>query len=238
MTEVHAQHLGNRVRERRRELKLTQAEVQKRGGPSTATLRLIEGGKHTDFRAATAEPLEEILQWQKGSIAATLKGGEPTLVSAAPAPTNDSVLEMSATLWEAVTDLADSSDEDPRRNHKGERAVVAAADLLIEILLALNAGPPAKGLIREMSNTAYEILDLDQEEDDDVSLVLPSDETPQSTAPPEAVKDEEAASRDDSKLAGAMNSAMSGAADRLLDPTKKVAVDGDENPEETQEVPS
>lgn len=80
MTEHAAVRLGRMVRERRKELKLTQADVQAKGGPSTATLRLIENGKHTDFRPATSQPLEDILQWQPGSIAAILKGQTPTVV--------------------------------------------------------------------------------------------------------------------------------------------------------------
>lgn len=77
-SESPAQRLGRLVRERRKELKLTQADVQEAGGPSTATLRLIEGGKHTDFRSSTSGPLDKVLQWQPGSIDHVLAGGEPT----------------------------------------------------------------------------------------------------------------------------------------------------------------
>lgn len=85
----HAERLGPLVRQRRKELKLTQAEVQEAGGPSTATLRLIEGGNHTDFRAGTVEPLERILQWQPGSITAVLSGGKPTEIPRQSAPGSD-----------------------------------------------------------------------------------------------------------------------------------------------------
>lgn len=76
-SESPAQRLGRLVRARRKELKLTQADVQKAGGPSTATLRLIEGGKHTDFRTSTSGPLETVLQWQLGSVDRVLAGDEP-----------------------------------------------------------------------------------------------------------------------------------------------------------------
>lgn len=82
--ETPAQRLGRLIRARRKKLKLTQADVQERDGPSTATLRLIEGGKHTDFRDGTGAALEAALQWAPGSIDAVLSGGEPTSISDEP----------------------------------------------------------------------------------------------------------------------------------------------------------
>lgn len=79
MTEDAATRLGRLIRERRKQLNLTQADIQAAGGPSTATLRLIEGGKHTDFRPSTSQPLEKVLHWHPGSIAAILKGGGPSV---------------------------------------------------------------------------------------------------------------------------------------------------------------
>lgn len=78
-TDDAARRLGEAIRQRRKELKLTQLDVQKMGGPSTATLRLIEGGKHTDFRASTSRPLERALGWNPGSIDLILDGKEPVL---------------------------------------------------------------------------------------------------------------------------------------------------------------
>ncbi|MDO3401925.1 helix-turn-helix transcriptional regulator [Mycolicibacterium neoaurum] len=72
-----AQRLGRFVRVRRKELKLTQADVQNADGPSPATLRLIEAGKHADLRRSTVEPLERILGWEPGSVQAVLDGGSP-----------------------------------------------------------------------------------------------------------------------------------------------------------------
>lgn len=77
MEESAAVRLGRLVRERRKYLKLTQADVQAAGGPSTATLRLIEGGKHTDFRDGTGAALEKVLRWEVGSIDAVLSGRDP-----------------------------------------------------------------------------------------------------------------------------------------------------------------
>jgi transcriptional regulator with XRE-family HTH domain len=75
--EQPSERLGRLVRERRNELKLTQADVQEAGGPSTATLRLIESGEHTAFRRSTTAPLERILRWGRGAVEVILAGGDP-----------------------------------------------------------------------------------------------------------------------------------------------------------------
>lgn len=76
-SETPMQRLGRLVRARRKALNMTQADVQTAGGPSTATLRLIEGGKHADFRDGTGADLEAAIQWMPGSIERTLAGGDP-----------------------------------------------------------------------------------------------------------------------------------------------------------------
>lgn len=77
-SETPEMRLGRLVRAQRKALKMTQADVQAAGGPSTATLRLIEGGKHSEFRDGTGADLERVLKWAPGSIGAILDGGEPT----------------------------------------------------------------------------------------------------------------------------------------------------------------
>jgi transcriptional regulator with XRE-family HTH domain len=79
--ETNQQRLARLVRERRKQLRLTQVDVQNQGGPSTATLRGIEGGKGGDYRAGTLEPLEKILRWQIGSISEILRGNDPIEIS-------------------------------------------------------------------------------------------------------------------------------------------------------------
>lgn len=76
--ETAAERLGRLIRTRRRALKLTQNDVQQADGPSPATLRLIETGKHTDFRDGTGSALEDAIFWERGSIDTTLAGGDPT----------------------------------------------------------------------------------------------------------------------------------------------------------------
>lgn len=176
MTEAHAKRLGDLVRARRRELKLTQADVQESGGPSTATIRLIEGGKHTDLRPGTVAPLEQILKWQEGSIAKVLEGGDPI-----PAPEVQKFpADMTHALrveelWHLLTELADSPDGDPLRTEKADDALVSFADFLIEMLLTLNAGSAAKSLIQEMTGRAFQILHLDKETNDAVETTQTAD---------------------------------------------------------------
>ena len=68
--------LGSYARERRTDLGLTQEEIATRGGPSTATLRLIEGGKGP-FRSKSLRQLADALHWTPESPRAILAGREP-----------------------------------------------------------------------------------------------------------------------------------------------------------------
>lgn len=71
--------LADAVRDRRRELRMTQEDVRARGGPSTATLRQIERGSALDYRSGTTEPLEDAIGWRRGSVDTVLRGGDPTI---------------------------------------------------------------------------------------------------------------------------------------------------------------
>lgn len=78
------ERLGRYVLDRRRELGLTQPELQAAGGPGAATIRLIEGAKATSYSGRKLRDLEAALEWRQGSINAILNGGEPRPVGAAP----------------------------------------------------------------------------------------------------------------------------------------------------------
>jgi hypothetical protein len=69
--------LAEYVRERRVELGLTQEDIRMEGGPSTATMRLIEGALQENYQPATLRDLEKALQWEHGSVRRILSGGEP-----------------------------------------------------------------------------------------------------------------------------------------------------------------
>src|ERR1700693_3871198 len=81
MTSRDWPRLGTCVRERRRELGLTQGDVAARGGPSTLTQRYIEGAQHTSYNAKSLRQLEDALGWARGSVRDVLAGGEPRLAA-------------------------------------------------------------------------------------------------------------------------------------------------------------
>ena len=73
-------HLAQQVRDRREELGLTQENLAALGGPSTATLRLIENAAARSYRAKTLRQLEAALGWQEQSARRILAGLKPVLL--------------------------------------------------------------------------------------------------------------------------------------------------------------
>lgn len=67
-------NLAQWVRQRREELGLTQDEVAKFGGPSTATVRTIENGQAENFHRRTFAGLDQALQWQPGTASKLFNG--------------------------------------------------------------------------------------------------------------------------------------------------------------------
>jgi transcriptional regulator with XRE-family HTH domain len=109
--------LGVAVRQRRRELRLTQEEVRELGGPSTATVRLIEKGEPTDLRRGTVEQLEKALQWETGSVELIMLGEKPIpLVPESVRPSDDTSGVLASLPPEALEGLG-----------AAERAEVVAA---------------------------------------------------------------------------------------------------------------
>ena len=78
--------LAGFARERRVELGLTQEDVRAAGGPSTASIRLIEGALQRAYQPATLRDLERALQWERGSVARILAGGDPLPLGDVRAP--------------------------------------------------------------------------------------------------------------------------------------------------------
>jgi hypothetical protein len=72
------------VRERREELGLSQADVYARGGPSTASMNLLENARQASYRPVTIRQVETALDWRHGSIARIGHGGEPLLEEELP----------------------------------------------------------------------------------------------------------------------------------------------------------
>lgn len=72
--------LGRLIKERRTDLGLTQGEVHSAGGPSSATLYLLETGRRgNSYRPQILRRLERALGWRGGSIGRVLDGGQPLL---------------------------------------------------------------------------------------------------------------------------------------------------------------
>jgi len=60
---------------------MRQQDVQAAGGPSLATMRLIEGGLQHGYRSLILRRLEKALRWEEDSVEAILNGGQPTIAS-------------------------------------------------------------------------------------------------------------------------------------------------------------
>lgn len=91
--ERHWQQLATYVTQRRTQLRLTQAQVQAAGGPSAATVRLIESAGQTSYRPAVLAALESALRWPEGTIERILNGGEPIASPPRHAPPDREDLE-------------------------------------------------------------------------------------------------------------------------------------------------
>lgn len=83
MTDKDWKRLADAVRQRRDELGMTQEEVAAAGGPSTATMRLLEGALGTSYRSRTFTQLERALAWTRGTVRHVLDGGDPLLSASA-----------------------------------------------------------------------------------------------------------------------------------------------------------
>ena len=71
-TNAHA--LATALKARRHQLDLSQADVEKRGGPNAATVRRIERGEVTEVRARTIRQLEHALDWRDGVVEKIVAG--------------------------------------------------------------------------------------------------------------------------------------------------------------------
>lgn len=74
-------NLASHVVKRRKALDWTQADLQAAGGPSTATLRHIEGASSESYKPYILRKLERGLRWTDGSVDRCLAGGEPLNIS-------------------------------------------------------------------------------------------------------------------------------------------------------------
>lgn len=108
------QRLGEYVTRRRNELGMTQGQVQAAGGPSVATMRLIEGAMQQSYQGRILGGLEQALRWSPGSVANILNGGEPMFAPASSAVHGASHQEM---LADAEAELRGIRDNPNRAKH-------------------------------------------------------------------------------------------------------------------------
>lgn len=75
-THVGREWLGETVRVRRRDLRLSKEEAARRGGMSVKTWTSVEDGR--PVRDTTYVGIEDALEWERGSVHAVLDGSDPT----------------------------------------------------------------------------------------------------------------------------------------------------------------
>lgn len=73
--------LGGYIKRRREQLRMSQQDMYARGGPSVATIRILEAGEQEGYRNRTYFQVEEALGWAQGSVEAILSGREPTNIT-------------------------------------------------------------------------------------------------------------------------------------------------------------
>lgn len=109
--------LGRAVRDRRTELRMTQDDVARAGGPSDVTVRNVESATVSRVNAGTLGKLDHALQWEVGTASSHLQGIAESGVRSAPAPVLLHEASDSALLAEIARrfDLTRSAREDGNR---------------------------------------------------------------------------------------------------------------------------
>ncbi len=157
--------LAAAVRARRRELGLTQLEVATAGRVSEDMIRNIEIVKRTPkrgLRPRTARAIEDALEWEPGSIEATLAGGKPR-------PLKTSRPSRAKKPQQTITTGDDATSETPRTDNPplapaqpegGDRFALARQILALRSALSQHQraiSPEAReALMSEMANSARE----------------------------------------------------------------------------------
>lgn len=190
-TDAERQRIAETVRRTRINKQWDKEPAARAAKVNSITWKRIE-----DAEGVRDASLAKVLSTLGLTVEGALNGDDPVVdrvQDSRPDPVSVEVypavaLNLSDALWRAVTALAESPEGDPQREAKADYAVLAAADQIVDVLLALNAGPPAKPLIQEITNRAYEILHLDKGTDHVVEIAT------ESPASPEGNKDQEDAS--------------------------------------------
>lgn len=113
MTEPY-ERLDEALDQRRVDLDLTWRELADAARMSEPALRAIRRGTYAPS-IRTKRRLELAAGWQRGSIDAILKGGEPVLVDPLEALSTDELRLLRDAISRAVQDLGEASDETRQR---------------------------------------------------------------------------------------------------------------------------
>lgn len=86
--------VGDAIRARRTELRLTQKEAARAGGLSEPVWNVIEGARQTNYRLDTLHGVTRALGWSADSIDRILAGDEPTVQTRGLVPLADAGAEV------------------------------------------------------------------------------------------------------------------------------------------------
>lgn len=153
--------LATAVLARRKELGLTQRGVAQAGEMSPDIIRNIENRRRTpkQVNPRTAAKIERALEWEPGSVAATVAGGKPTPIKAERArkPPNERIANR---VHPAPDTRADSQPPVPAQLDGGDRFAFARQILALRSALSEHQreiSPEAReALMSEMANSARE----------------------------------------------------------------------------------
>jgi hypothetical protein len=140
------QRLATAVDRRQGDLGLPWRDIADAGGLSLKTLYNIRLGKAAELRSDTPHKLDDGLQWERGSTASILDGGEPTAAAPRPAPSADG-LDLSAADEEMMETVAATWPD--QRKRKVLLQVLALDGTLEErraaFMAVLRRGDPQSG---------------------------------------------------------------------------------------------
>lgn len=137
--------LGRWIRERRKQLGLTQLEVAAAGPIAAKTLSDIEcGQRRAPLRAPTRRALERALAWETGSLDAALAAGTPP----PPLPGTEPLVPEAKSNKPTPANAADGSDP-----FAYARRVLATLDAYRTLRAGLGDDSPLEGALAELLRT-------------------------------------------------------------------------------------
>ncbi|MFV8317182.1 helix-turn-helix transcriptional regulator [Mycobacterium sp. 23] len=133
MTGLDGKRLGSRVVQRREQLGMrTTKALAERVGMTPRALGDVENGRRTNYSPGTKARLEIALEWQQGSVDATLGGGEPT-----PLPVTTESLHQQAAILRAGIEML-------REEQQSSEGLSTAKELELDVMIGRLASTQAE----------------------------------------------------------------------------------------------